>query len=450
MFERCGAIIGAMIARLLSALALTAWPVHAQDSSVTPGSGFDVAHYTLSLAPDVASGTVSGVEDIRFRSTRRDLDAVAFSANALTVTDAAIDGAPVAIETVGKALIFRFAEPLPKGRTATLRLRFAGTPARGVRVLPGAIYTSYFACDWMICPQDSPGDKARFTLDLYLPTGASSLATGRHSGTFTASDGRIMHRWRSTRDYSPFLFGFAAGTFGEMTVVHGDNRLTYLDATGTRANLEALFAETPAMIDFLATKAGVPLPAGRFTQLLVPGREAQEAATYALIGKGELDREAGNPEAGWVIVHELAHQWWGNLVTCATWRDFWLNEGITTFMTAAWKEHRFGPAAYQAELDVARGRVARLREAGWDKPLAWNGAYPSLGTRRAVQYSKGALFVDHLRRTLGEDAFWNGLRLYTMGNAGGTVTSVDLRRAMERASKRDLSSIFAEWVFGTG
>jgi hypothetical protein len=101
-------------------------------------------------------------------------------------------------------------------------------------------------------------------------------------------------------------------------------------------------------------------------------------------------------------------------------------------------------------LEIARGRVARLRETGWDKPLAWDGAYPSLGARRAVQYSKGALFMDHLRRTLGEEAFWNGLRRYTVENAGGAVTSADFQRAMELASKRDLSPIFAEWVFGAG
>lgn len=439
-----------MIARILSTMAVAASPLYAQDTPVAPGSGFDVASYTLSLAPDVAGGTVAGIEHIRFRSTQDDLQTIAFSANALTISEATIDGAPAIVETIGKALVFRLSKPLPKGHAATLRVRFAGAPARGVTVLPGAIYTSYFACDWMICLQDSPGDKASFALDLVLPDGVSSLATGRQSGMSTAGDGRIIHRWRSTRAYSPFLFGFAAGTFDKTTVAHGGNRLTYLDATGAKADLAALFAETPAMVDFLSAKAGVPLPSGRFTQLLVPGREAQEAATYALIGKGELDREAGHPDTGWVIVHELAHQWWGNLVTCATWQDFWLNEGITTFMTAAWKEHRFGPAAYQAELDVARERVTRLRETGWDKPLAWNGAYPSLRERRAVQYSKGALFMDHLRRDLGEEAFWGGLRRYTMDNAGGTVTSIDFQRAMERASKRDLSPIFNEWVFGTG
>ena len=129
-------------------------------------------------------------------------------------------------------------------------------------------------------------------------------------------------------------------------------------------------------------------------------------------------------------------------------KDFWLNEGITTFMTAAWKEHRYGRAAYDAELDVARGRLEKARARGFDKPLAWDGHYPTLGTRRAIQYSKGALFMDHLRATLGDAAFWSGLRRYTRAHVGGTVTSIDLEQAMEAASGRDLHQIFADWVFG--
>jgi hypothetical protein len=117
-------------------------------------------------------------------------------------------------------------------------------------------------------------------------------------------------------------------------------------------------------------------------------------------------------------------------------------------MTAAWKEHRYGPAAYEAELAVARGRLEKARAAGFDKPLAWEGRYPNLGTRRAIQYSKGALFMDHLRTTLGEEAFWAGLRRYTRAHAGKTVTSLDLEKAMEAASGRDLRPVFLEWVFG--
>jgi hypothetical protein len=128
--------------------------------------------------------------------------------------------------------------------------------------------------------------------------------------------------------------------------------------------------------------------------------------------------------------------------------DYAYDEGVTTFMTAAWKEHRYGRAAYEAELAVARSRLDKAQAAGFDKPLAWEGTYPTLATRRAVQYSKGALFMDHLRTVLGEDAFWAGLRRYTRAHAGGVVTSLDFQKAMEASSGRDLRPVFSEWVFG--
>ncbi|MDQ2989732.1 MAG: M1 family peptidase, partial [Pseudomonadota bacterium] len=142
------------------------------------------------------------------------------------------------------------------------------------------------------------------------------------------------------------------------------------------------------------------------------------------------------------------HQWWGNLVTCASWRDFWLNEGMATFMTAAWKEHRFGRVAYNAELAVARQRVDAARAKGFDKPLTWDGDYPTLGTRRAIQYSKGALFLDQLRQAMGDAAFWTGIRDYTRKHAGGTVTSEEFQHDMQQASTHDLAPLFAQWVQG--
>lgn len=202
------------------------------------------------------------------------------------------------------------------------------------------------------------------------------------------------------------------------------------------------------MVRFLAGKAGVPLPVNDYSQLLVKGDEAQEAATYSVIGLDDLPPKSDDPAEDWAIVHELAHEWWGNLLTCTSLREFWLNEGITTFMTAAWKEHRYGRAAYEAELDFARARVAKARAKGFDMPLAWTGTYPSLGLRRDIQYSKGALFMDHLRTLLGDAAFWAALKLYTQAHVGGVVTSLDLENAMEQASQKDLRSVFAEWVFG--
>jgi aminopeptidase N len=422
--------------------------VSAQTGPVAVGAGFEVERYAVALAPDPAEKSVAGTEEITVRSLRDGLRSIVFSSNALIIESATVNGRATSVSSDESGISIALPSPIARGRSVTVSLRFHGIPKRGVTATTTSMYTSYFACDWMICLQDSPGDKALFALDLRVPRGMTSLASGRMTGRTSANGGAVIHRWRSRRPYSAYLFGFAIGPFTRISQRAGGAELSYYGEVGKAPELTQLFAETPRMIEFLSDKAGVPLPGGRYAQLLVPGREAQEAATYSLVGRGELERSAADPTTQWVIVHELAHQWWGNLVTAQTWQDFWLNEGITTFMTAAWKEHRFGPSAYRAELDAASARLGRAREAGWDRPLAFAGAYPNIGTRRAIQYSKGALFMDHLRTMLGEEAFWAGLKAYTRRHAGGSVTSIDLQRAMEQAAKRDLSPVFKEWVFG--
>lgn len=436
------------IRRLAAAAAALAAPAAATAADAPPvGAGFEVERYALSLTPNLSAKSVIGVQEVRIRSLRDGLRSIVFSPNALVIDGATVDGSKVEVTSDKGGIAIALPAPLARGRAVTLSLRYHGVPARGVSTTDTSMFTSYFACDWMVCLQDAPGDRALFALDLHVPENLTSLAAGRLAGLKKAADGTVIHRWRSARPYPAYLFGFALGPFARSSDRSGNAELVYL-GEATPSALKRLFAETPKMVAFLSGKAGVPLPGAGYAQLLTPGREAQEAATYSLIGRGELERSIGDPSSDWVIVHELAHQWWGNLVTCATWRDFWLNEGITTFMTAAWKEHRFGAAAYQAELAIARRRLARVQEAGWDRPLAFAGDYPNIGMRRAIQYSKGALFMDHLRTLFGEKAFWAGLKTFTRDNAGRSVTSVDLQRAMERASRRDLSAVFAEWVYG--
>jgi len=198
-----------------------------------------------------------------------------------------------------------------QSRAAVPVQRHAGTPARGFTAGGGTVYTSYFACDWMVCLQDAPGDKAHLALDLFLPTGVTSVGAGRMMPRLAASSGLVLHCWRSTRPYSPYLYGFAAGPLVRRSERTSTGEFVYLDGTGTKADLATLFAQTPAMAAFFAGKAGLPLPNGRYVQVLVPGVEAQEAATFSLIGKDELDSDRNDPSSAWVIAHEMAHQWWG-------------------------------------------------------------------------------------------------------------------------------------------
>ncbi len=433
--------------QFLLPLLVTASGVDAPTLSLPPGSGFDVESYGVAIYPNLVSTAVSGTEAIMLKSMSNGLTQLSFSPNALRISNATVNGVDVTVRSDETAISFSLPRALQKGQRATVRFQFEGLPKRGVTAVKGGLYTGYFACDWMVCLQDSPGDKAHLALDLSLPSGALSIGVGRAKASVPSIGGLTQHRWRSARPTSPYLYAFAAGQFTRHDEATANGRLVYLNMTGSDADLSAQFSQTREIVAFFASKAGVPLPDSRYIQLLVPGDVAQESSSFSLIGKDHIDAESENAAGAWVIAHELAHQWWGNLVTCASWHDLWLNEGITTFMTAAWKQHKFGEKAYQNELDIARRRVARVRELGFDKPLAWPGKYPSLSTRRAVQYSKGALFLAQLRETLGETVFWGGLRRFTRQHRQEVVTSKDFQNAMERESRRDLSQIFAAWVY---
>jgi len=148
-----------------------------------------------------------------------------------------------------------------------------------------------------------------------------------------------------------------------------------------------------------------------------------------------------------LIAHELAHQWWGDLLTNRDWTHFWLNEGVATFMASAYKERARGRDAYLADVAAWRQRVEQLRANGHDKPLVfptWN--RPSADDR-AVVYQKGALALHELRQQMGEAAFWAALRDYTKDHAGRTVRSADLQQSFERSSGRSLRAFFDEWVY---
>jgi aminopeptidase N len=202
------------------------------------------------------------------------------------------------------------------------------------------------------------------------------------------------------------------------------------------------------MAAFFGDKAGMALPEGAYTQVLVDHRGDQEDVGLSMIHRASITPILADPHEDWVVAHELAHQWWGNRVTCADWRELWLNEGMANFMVAAWKEARWGRAAYDREIANGRADWDAARTAGLDRPLSWSGDYPTLADKRRIAYGKSMVFLDRLRSELGEDAFWRGLRAYTQANAGRSVTAHDLQHAMEQASGRDLRALFKTWVYG--
>jgi aminopeptidase N len=201
------------------------------------------------------------------------------------------------------------------------------------------------------------------------------------------------------------------------------------------------------MLDFFVDRAGVAYPDVAYSQALVATSGGQELAGLSHMSEAYGRSVLADPTATSLIAHELAHQWWGNLLTNRDWTHFWLNEGFATFMAACYKERARGRDAYLADVDAWRQRVERLRSSGTDKPLVFPDWNRPTADDRAVVYQKGALVLHELRELLGDEPFWTAVRAYTRQHAGQSVTSPDLQRAFEASSGRNLSAFFAERVY---
>jgi aminopeptidase N len=414
-------------------------------STAAAAPSFRSLSYDVRLTPDFATGVLSGVEYIRFESLSDGLDTVSFTANPLAV-NATLDGeAGVTVVTEGNRRIFHLPRRLAKGEQATLVMSFAGSPRRDIVFTQDEIHTGYFTCEAMICDVDRPDDRATLRFALTLPAGMDAVAPGEFVSRAVAGSDLATWHWREDNAYPSYLYGFAAGRYARATL---SPALGVLYSGETPERVQTMFADTARMIAFYEAKAGMKLPERRYTQVLVDQNGDQEDASLSMIEKKSIEPILSDPQADGMMAHELAHQWWGNLVTCADWKELWLNEGMAGFMTAAYKEQRWGRAAYDREMAVAQKSWDGAKAAGADEPLSWSGIYPSLRAKRRIAYGKSMVFFDALRSQLGDETFWRGIRRYTQDNAGRSVTAADLQKAFEAASGRDLSIIFKMWVYG--
>jgi len=225
--------------------------------------------------------------------------------------------------------------------------------------------------------------------------------------------------------------------------------LQYLVTSFTDDEARRIFHDTADMLEFFESRAGVRYADKTYSQVLAAGGVEQEMSSFTAMneayGKGVL----ANERELWLGAHEFAHQWWGNMVTCRDWNHFWLNEGIATFMATAYIERRFGRDAYMREIDTYRSNYEKVRAAGKDKSLVFPDWLHPTREDRTLVYDKGAYVMHLLREEMGEQAFWNGLKIYTRRFFGKSVVTSDFKAAMSEANGKSLDKFFDKWVYLT-
>ena len=407
---------------------------------------YDVRNYECEIRLDIESHGITGEETIELVSRGEPLAMVELDAAEIDVTEAWQEGSACRVEQGGERVMITLAQGVPNGGRCTLRLRYMGVPGRGMKFLPDQIRTAFHTGHWMVCNED-PADKATMTLHLVVPGRFTVVAAGSNIAHEMLEEGMQRTSWRLDRPYPAYLYGFVAGIFSDTSLYAGRVRLRMLSAGKSPGEMARMFASTAPALDFFARRSGIPFPDSIYTQVLVNGPSGQEAATYSWLSEKYAEEVLAEPREDWLVAHELAHQWWGNLLTCATWSDMWLNEGFATFMTAAFKEHHWSREEYEREMLLCRFRYERQRAEGNDRPLHFTGWTAPEEANGPIAYYKGAAVLHLLRYHLGEGSFWEGIRRYTRDNAEGNAGSRDLQMAMEMESGEDLTAFFQHWVY---
>jgi aminopeptidase N len=402
----------------------------------------DVLHYTATLEPDIAGKSVKGSVLIRFATTST---VVEFDCGELTVDAVRASGAPLKFSVANRRL--RIELPSEK-RVREIEIDFHGTPKYGIRFFPDRqqVYTVFSTSQWMVCIDD-PSDKAALTFKLILPASLMPIANGKLISQSELPNNRRVSEWRQDTAIPTYIFGFAAGPFHVVKEKRRNVEFQYLATKFTEDQVRRIFRDTPDMLDFFEDRAGVKYSEKTYTQVLAAGGVAQEMDSFTALEETYGEEVLKNEQDVWLGAHEFAHQWWGNMVTCRDWNHFWLNEGIATFIAAAYLEHRFGRAAYMREIETYRTNYEKVRAAGKDKSLVFPDWLNPTREDRTLVYDKGAYVVHLLREEMGERNFWNGLRLFTRRHFGKSVVTTDFVAAMEEAHGKSLKEFFAKWVY---
>jgi aminopeptidase N len=210
------------------------------------------------------------------------------------------------------------------------------------------------------------------------------------------------------------------------------------------------FRETASAIKYFSSRIG-PFPYEKLAQVQATthygGMENASAIFYAESQFQEDLKGAGTTEDP--VIHEIAHQWFGDSVTQSDWDHLWLSEGFATYFDALFNEHREGPAALK---QIMAGHAAELLKSGHARsaPVIYPAETDVMKKLNVINYRKGAWILHMLRGTLGDEDFFSGIRRYYRLYKGRNASSEDLRRVMESAGGVPLETFFRQWLHQPG
>jgi len=434
---------------------------------------FDLIHVRLEISFDERERSLSGKVTHTFSPILPEqkflfLDAVGLKIE--KVSDTA--GNSLAFEQLDDKLKIDLGLPFrPFADTFAITIDYGGKPKAGVYfVQPDAKYPRKRRQIWTqgetentrywIPIYDYPNDRATSEMIVTVPEKYLAVSNGELVSD-TRSGGKRVFHWRENVPHVTYLISLVAGEY-EMSAdtatvnVGGQIKLVpvlYYYPPGEKERALRAFGKTPKMVRFFSEKIGVFYPYEKYAQATVDefmwgGMENISATTQT--ERTLHDRLAHQDfQSEGLVAHELAHQWWGDLLTCRDWSHIWLNEGFATYFDNLFQEYDLGsdemPVQMREDLQNYLDEDRQYR-----RPIVTQYYSDPLDMFDSHTYPKGGWVLHMLRNYLGEELWWKGIKHYCQKHYAGNVVTADFEKGMEEATGKNLDWFFQQWIYKAG
>jgi aminopeptidase N len=432
----------------------------------------DVLHYTIRVSFDRDAKTVFGDTSIEFTPLSDRLRSVSFDAVDLAFDRVFLEpgGHDLSYSAAAGSIKIELDRPYDRGEKVVVRFRYTAKPKKGVYFIPAEMEGGKVMRSAQIWTQgqpeearhwfpafDHPSDKATTEQFITVAAGLTVVGNGELVERRNNPDGTETWHYRMPLPHAVYLVSFVIGDYIRLEDKYKNIPLGFYTYRGRESTARKAYQRTADIMRVFEELTGVDYPFNKYDQTIVAkfpfgGMENITATTladselfYVDLGLSDLVLD--------LIVHELAHSWFGNLVTCKNWAELWLNEGWATFLEAVYREKAFGRQQYLEKIrsDSATFLIDemtnRKRHALYNERAD---RVEELFDNPSTTYSKGGAVLHTLREEIGDASFWKGANLYLNRHRLDSVETSDLQKAMEEASGRPLDWFFDQWVYRGG